>query len=525
MKASLAGAVSFLGPLLAAMAVQAQTVPTTGQQPAATGTTQPVNVTVWQSRQHTALQKERAVTDPSMPGLVPSLFTPGGIPSKPTANSAHSIAPQPYLFSLDTKGGDNVGKTMARAGVYLTGWDASEYSGVPAGGINHGSFFNNFAGIGLDLDMQKLAHIPGAKIHFLADDVAGQGHAGEFTGSNWGYVSYWGNHDGFQIREFTWDQALFKNKVFLLAGRSMPKGGEFDGSDLYCKFPTFMCSVPTTMTINGSMPSFVTSSWGVRLLIKPTEKSYIKGGIWEAEPWLKATNHNSWPGPDWGFDKSEGEFIPVEGGYRTNFSNDRFPRAYDIGFIYDDAKYSDPLYNTAGQPKALFGGNAQSRRGRTQFYIQAQQMIWKPDARDTRGLILFGAANIMTSGDAPVKDGFVLGVFDWGPFRARPRDSVGLVVQTLRWDRRLVQDMNDTMQKQGHHNQWNGQETMLEINYGANIAPGITLTPYFQYIWNPDELAMSRPQPDVHYAVQSGLLLNIQFNPAFGLPMLHRVRN
>lgn len=467
----------------------------------------------------------RSMTDPSVPAYVPAINTPAGVPAAPSVNSAHSLGEQPYLFSLHTQPVMSAGKYLARNGVYITGWSVSEYSGVPAGGIKHGSFFNNFTGLGLDLDMAHIAHIPGAKIHFLADDVAGQGRAGGFTGSNWGFVSYYGNHNGFQVREFTWDQALFNNRFFILAGRSMPKGGEFDGSDLYCMFPSFLCSVPTTLTVNGSMPSFVTSSWGARFLYKPTEKTYIKTGIWEAEPWLKAGNHNSWPGPDWGFDKAQGEYIPTEVGYRTNFTNDHYPRAYDIGFVYDTASYSDPLYNNRGQSRPLYGGTAMNRRGRTQLYLQAQQMVWKPEEKGTRGLILFGAANLMTSGNATIRDGFVAGLFDWGPFASRPRDYIGLVGQTFLWDHRFVQGMNDNLSVHGHSAHWAKQETMAEVNYGLNIAPGIMFTPYFEYIWNPDQLGRKSILPNLNTAVQAGVMLNIQFSPAFGLPTLHRTRS
>ncbi|WP_173573744.1 carbohydrate porin [Acetobacter sicerae] len=469
--------------------------------------------------------RARSMTDPSVPAYVPTNSTPGGIPSAPSANSAHSIGKQPYLFSLHFKPIVDAGKYLGDRGIYFTGWNVSQYSGVPAGGIDHGSFFNNFAGVGVDLDMQRLAHIPGAKIHFLADEVAGQGRAGGNTGSSWGFVSYYGNHNGFQVREFTWDQALFNNHLFILAGRSMPKGGEFDGSELYCMFPSFLCSVPTTLTINGSMPSFVTSSWGARFLYKPTAKTYIKTGIWEAEPSLKLSNHNSWPGPDWGFDRAEGEYIPTEVGYRTNFTNDKYPRAYDLGFVYDTATYSDPLYNTMGQSRPLSGGTAMTRRGRTQLYLQAQQMIWKPEENGTRGLIVFAAANLMTSGDASVKDGFVAGLFDWGPFASRPRDYVGFVSQTLIWDRRFVHGMNDTMAAHGHNNQWAAQETMMELNYGLNIAPGVMFTPYVEYIWNPDQLGRKTIIPNVNTAIQTGISLNVQFSPAFGIPTLQRVRN
>lgn len=122
----------------------------------------------------------RSMTDPSVPAYVPAINTPAGVPAAPSVNSAHSLGEQPYLFSLHTQPVMSAGKYLARNGVYITGWSVSEYSGVPAGGIKHGSFFNNFTGLGLDLDMAHIAHIPGAKIHFLADDVAGQGRAGGF---------------------------------------------------------------------------------------------------------------------------------------------------------------------------------------------------------------------------------------------------------------------------------------------------------------------------------------------------------
>ncbi|GBQ20179.1 porin [Gluconacetobacter sacchari DSM 12717] len=414
---------------------------------------------------------------------------------------------------------------MEQYGVYLTGWNVSQVDVAPSGGTNAGSFFNNNAGIGTDLDLQKILGIQGAQFHFFAVDTAGEAHAGEFTGSTWAYLSWLGAHDGFQVREFSWDQALLHNKVYILAGRGNPKGGEFEGSELYCLFSAVLCSAPAALTVNGALPSTTISTWEFRILVKPTAHTYIKGGIWEIEPSLKATNHNSWPGPDWGFDRAKGEYFPVEVGYRTNFSNDLYPRAYDIGFTYDTSVYNDPLYNTRGLPRAVYGGTAQPRRGRTQLYIQAQQMLWKPEKKGTRGTILFGAANFQLSGDPPVKRGFVGGVVDWGPFSPRPRDYLGVAVQAFQWNDRLTQAMNDTYRKQGSHQKWTNYETMLEVDYGFNVAPGIMVAPYFEYIWHPDLLGYTTLPSHVGFALQTGLSLFMQLAPAFDLPALHRIRN
>lgn len=462
-------------------------------------------------------------TEPSVPALVPSINGVGGIPSTPP--SSQSLAPQPYLFSLHNRTARDAGQWMERHGVYLTGWNVSQLGVVPSGGTNTGSFFNNNAGIGTDLDLKKILGIPGAQFHFFALDTAGEAHAGEFTGSTWAYLSWLGAHDGFQVREFSWDQALFHNKVYVLAGRGNPKGGEFEGSELYCLFSAVLCSAPAALTVNGALPSTTISTWEFRVLVKPTAHTYIKGGIWEVEPSLKANNHNAWPGPDWGFDRAKGEYFPVEGGYRTNFSNDLYPRAYDVGFTYDTSVYNDPLYNTRGLSHVMYGGAAQPRRGRTQLYVQAQQMVWKPREKGTRGLTLFGAANFQLSGDPPVKRGFVGGLVDWGLFASRPRDYLGIAVQAFQWNDRLIQAMNDTYHKQGSHQKWAHYETMLEMDYGFNIAPGIIVAPYFEYIWHPDLLGYATLPSHVDFALQTGMSLLMQFAPALDLPALHRVRN
>ncbi len=464
-----------------------------------------------------------APTAPSVPALTPAPDASGGVPST-TGHGATSSDAQPYLFSLQGPADRAVGSRLAARGIYVTGWNIAEYGGVTAGGLQHGSFFTNWTLLGANLDMDRIAGVAGAQVHLIADDISGQGQTQEYNGAEWSFLNNWGNHDGLQLREFTWDQALLSGHLFILAGRSNPKGGEFEGSELYCQFATFLCSTPTSFNIDGAPSSFTTSTWGARILVKPTRDTYIKGGIWEVEPWIKATNHNSWPGPDWGLDKAEGEFIPLEAGYRTDLSSDRHPRRFDIGFIYDTSLYDDPIRDQQGFDRPIHGGAARPRRGRTSIYLQLQQMVWSASG-DTRGLTLFGAANFLTSGDGLARDGIVAGLFDSGPFKARPRDSAGLAVQSFLWNRSTVRSMNETLNQEGYLNQWSGAETLIEANYGFNLAPGITTTPYMEYIFDPDQLGAKRILPGIDHAVQAGLMLDIELNPALGLPALHRIRN
>ena len=73
--------------------------------------------------------------------------------------------------------------------------------------------------------------------------------------------------------------------------------------------------------------------------------------------------------------------------------NDQYPRAFSVGGFYVTGTYADPLLNTNGQNRILAGGTAKTDYGLSQVYVQAQQMVYRPDASD-RGLTLFGGASV-----------------------------------------------------------------------------------------------------------------------------------
>jgi carbohydrate-selective porin OprB len=432
----------------------------------------------------------------------------------PSASSEPPPAQQPYWVDLRTKPVADFGRMLASQGVYLTGFEDAEFNNVPAGGIKQGSFFTNWGVLGVNLDMDRILGVHGAQMHIIANSVAGYGHNWKYTGADWSYLENWGNHDGFQLREFSWDQAFLNNHAYVLFGRTAPKSGEFDGSELYCLFATFMCSTPTMYGATGSPPSFVTSTWGFRLLVKPTKDTYAKAGVWEDEPLVHTQYHGSWPGEDWDFNKGSGVFAPAEIGYKTTFADDRYPRHFDVGMTYDSARYTDPLYPS------------ESHKGRSEVFGQAQQMIWRPDFDSTRGLTVFGAVNMLTWGESPMDDSLVAGVFDRGPFESRPKDYVGLIVQNFWWNGRYSTEVTNLIHADGSpYASLSPTETMMEFTYGAKVGPGITFEPYFEYIWNPDLMGDAKPVAGINSAIQVGFRLTAELDDALDLPALERVRN
>ncbi len=416
------------------------------------------------------------------------------------------------------------GRTLLDHGTYINLFNVSEYSAVTAGGINHGSFATNWAIAGVDLDLNRIFGVKGAALHFQINDVAGNGRSNEFNGATYTAISNFSLRDGFELRELTWDQHFLGDRLVLLAGRYNVTGAGFDTSEINCRFATFLCTTPRAFVTNTSGPNFQTSSWMADILYRPARSYYIKAAVFEEEPYLRANNHGSWPGTSWGLNESQGAEFPVELGYRTSLADDPYPREYTLGYTYDTIKYPDPFYNTRQMPLTTNRGVAQPHSGRSTIYTQLEQTIWRPTLSGTRRLIVFSDLNFLTSGYGIIRDNITVGLFDFGPFAFRPKDTFGVAVEVNLFNHRSVNQESAVAASQRLRTNISGSETLLEVNYGIHLTSGMDLTSYLEYIWHPDQLGSPAPRANLNHAVQVGATLRVNVNDVLGLPVLARTR-
>jgi carbohydrate-selective porin OprB len=449
--------------------------------------------------------------------LVAGIVAGGWILSAGTARAQD--ATQGWLFNLSGVGKD-VGTTLADDGIYLTGRYLGEGLDEAAGGRKQGTFYEGFTSVGADFDMSKIAGINGGIVHFLVSDLAGQSYAG-YSGSYFTYARPYAYENGVRLNEFSYEQELFDKRVRVLAGR-INLSADFDTSTMQCEFHSTLCSAPPGFTYDKSASAFLTSSWGATMTLKPSKPTYVKFGVYEDEPTLLDSNQGAWPGKDWDMQSAGGATFPVEFGYRTNAQNDALPRGYDIGGFYDTGAYADPLLNTAGQARVLSGGAPMEHIGRSGIYLQAQQMLYRPDPNNDRGLTLFGALNFTTSGETEIANDVVVGLVDKGPFAARPNDYLGVAATFLGINHRVTQRIDDTITAQGGTGHVSSEEGVLEVDYGIGLAPGIDLIPFMQYVSHPDQYTDPDPSASLNYSVMVGAAVAITFNQALGLPQLMR---
>jgi carbohydrate-selective porin OprB len=200
--------------------------------------------------------------------------------------------------------------------------------------------------------------------------------------------------------------------------------------------------------------------------------------------------------------------------------NDQYPRAFSVGGFYVTGTYTDPLLNTNGQNRVLAGGTAKMDYGLSQVYIQAQQMIYRPDASD-RGLTLFGGANWTTSGEPVVERMIFAGTYYKGPFAQRPNDTLGFAVSLVDLNPRVTERINSVLSKTSG-GQASASEISYELYYGIALAPGMTLKPFVGFMSHPDQVNAGAPSGNLTHATYLGMLFEVDMAHLFGLPTLSR---
>lgn len=474
-----------------------------------------------------------ALADGSNNPASPAELAPQNTPVTVPGQNAPIVSPPnqtsvPQTMQPALPAGNAIGQAMqsaANSGFYVNLFDVSELSAVTAGGLQHDPIFGNWAYLGADLDLQRMVEIGGATIHFVANEVAGQGRQALLTGSTWATLNNWASRDGMELRELTWDQHFLNDRLLLLAGRFNPTSDGFEGSPFFCQFATFMCATPRMFLADASAPTFQASTWMARFVYRLSGPLYVKAAVFEEEPFLAANNHGGWPGPDWGLNQSQGEMIPWEIGYNSEYTSDPYPRKYVLGGTYDSIDYADYYYNTEGRPLAD-GGKAQMHSGRSTIYLQGQQLVWKPaGATGINGLNIWATANYLTSGYGVMRASYTAGLFDYGPLPGRPLDTLGISMEENQFNHRVVEGAD--LRAAVHHDpaSMSGNETMMEVVYGLHVYSGITFSPYLEYVWHPDQLGLTLPKPGLETAVQVGFMLRLNFNQMLGMPLLGRLQH
>jgi porin len=396
-------------------------------------------------------------------------------------------------------------------GVLVNSAFYDDLQGNPVGGLKHGTANAGAGTIGADADLEKVVGIKGGRFHLLFTYEYGdtlQKDIGNFIKSQDWYLPF----QKFQLAQLAYEQSLFGGALNVL-------GGRISAATIFAR-PTFGCQFisgsqcPYDLPVfTGGFSGFPYATWGGRLKINPTAKIYLQSGVFSADP-----NRKNLHGFDFTLKTATGVVAPVEIGYESDFSNDRYPRHYKVGAWYNNAPYADPLLNKQHQSRALFGGAPLTHTSdRGGVYALFDQAIYRPD-ESHRALYILGSFAMPFDRRELFSFQNTLGAYYTGPFAAHPHDSAGIMVTQLILSRAETQFLNDLLRKNGSRTFVNRNQYNVEINYGFRLVPGVTVSPNAEYIVNPD----TTQRPDARFAPRDALVLGVRltlnFDDLVGLP-------
>ncbi len=358
---------------------------------------------------------------------------------------------------------DPVRASFAQRGVLYGLNYTGEYYNVTSGGVSRGSTYNGLIETYVDLDLEKLLGWKGGTIHANAYYVHGIGPTTN-TGSSFA-VS---NLEGFEtvrLDELWFEQALLDDKLKLKFG-AIAADTEFFVSDTAGAFlnGTFgWAGILATNMVQGG-PAYPLTAMGARAQFAPTDNLTILAGIFNgspANPYADDAQKSNRHGTDFRF--GDGALLIVEGAFR-----------YDIGlagtvkvggwrqFDAPDGIYQD--FNTGATVNQASG-----------LYAIVDQQIWKNG--DDQSVSIFGRVSGSPTSHSVMDMYFDTGVVFSGFVPGRAKDAFGAA---FGWGQ-ISPDLVRLDPADGRAT----YESVLELNYTAQICDGVTLTPDFQYFWNP----------------------------------------
>ena len=373
---------------------------------------------------------------------------------------------------------------LADQGVVPTLTWVSDMVGNPIGGLRQGFTESENLGLNIAVDLDKFAGWKGATFTVSLSQRSGSSLTKNYIGNQFNVQQVFGG-ETFRLVNLNVRQELLDGNLVVQLGR-MPAGDNFLTSPYYWVFvQNGIDGNPVGIFLNApGMTAYPTATWGARVLVRPTERTYLNFGFFNGDPTL-GLNENH--GADFSF-RGPLFFVAEAVWQRNMIQGDAgLPGNYKLGVYYNDGPFQDLASKVLGPAAPAFNVTANPRNGNAGVYALVDQGVLRfGEEGSRRGLGLFGAFLFAPDEEYNTMPFFMNGGMAFrGPFAARPTDFGGIAVIYGRYSgdqraaQRQLQTVNPSVGVQTH-------EVALEANYAFRIRDGrVIFQPDVQYIIRP----------------------------------------
>lgn len=404
----------------------------------------------------------------------------GGIPNPTIATSFPAIA---------DPGG--IRKVLAPNGIEFGLNYIGDVMGNASGGMRQGAVHEGRFELVVDANLEKLYGWQGSAFHFNAYQIHGNGLSRYYT-SNLMPTSNVEALPSTRLYEVWFEQKLAQGKLAIRVGQ-LAADTEFLTNNYAGLFlnGTFGWPQITASNLPSGGPAYPLATPGVRLKYTPNDQWTFLGGIFNGDP--------AGPGTDdpqlrnrYGvnFRMNDDPLLIGEAQYAYNQGKDALGLSgtLKVGAWQHFGSFNDLRFDTNGMPLADPASNQSpaNRRGNYGVYAMINQQIYRlPGDDPTKGVGVFARVS-GSPDDRNLVSFYADGGLNFnGMLKSRPDDSFGVSFAYTGISRHARGFDADTAFFKDLPQPIRNHEALIELTYQAQILPGWTLQPDFQYIFHP----------------------------------------
>lgn len=411
----------------------------------------------------------------------------GRVPGLPDPSIASSLPRE-----LADPGG--VRSALAGRGITFGVNYIGEVFGNPSGGFQQGTYYDGRLEVAITADLEKAIGWKG--LAFFANGY--QIHGESITGQDLGAlmpVSFIEATPATRLFELWFEQKLLDDHLSIRFGQ-LAADSEFILSDGAGAFINGTWGWPSITAANMPQggPAYPLATPGVRVAFTPNDQLTLMAGVYNGRPAGNCpddedpqvcNNH----GLDFPID--DPPLVMFEGAYKYNQGKGELPGTIKLGGWKNFGTF---FHQRSGS--AIDGDYG--------LYAILDQMIYRmPGDGDPKGVSIF-ARVIGAPEDRNLVDIYWEGGFTFtGMWASRPDDMLGIGFAYTG-----ISSEVSAFQVDDNQTVIANYESMIEVSYTAQIIPGFTIQPDFQYFWNPGGHAAFEDNPD--RAVPNAAVLGVR---------------
>lgn len=365
-----------------------------------------------------------------------------------------------------------------------------EVLGDVGGGMRQGSIYDNRLELCVDVDLEKMVGWEGAALHANGYVIGGNGLSRSYVG-NLLTVSNIEALSTTRLYEAWFEQKFDDGKIAIRVGQ-LGADTEFITSTNAGLFvnSTFGWPDIDALDLPSGGPAYPLATPGIRLKLAPSDQFAFLLGLFDGNPAGPGSNDPQLRDPNGvNFRVSDPPLLIDEAQYSYNLNPDAgLAGTVKVGSWTHFGTFADERFDTAAVPLAAPASNgiAQRLSGDDGVYGMIDQMIYhRPGDDPAKGVGVFVRVSASPQNRNLVSLYADAGINFNGVISSRPNDSFGLAVAYARISDSVSAAERDAIFYSGVQTPVQDYEAALELSYQAQIVPGWTIQPDFQYIFHP----------------------------------------